>query len=80
VQLKENKINIDFLESNKLKDQLNENPLTVKIESKRKLTFNSEEIKIADSKIIQEQDNYLYTLVIDNVKGLEKAVVKFEAS
>jgi len=80
VQLEENKINIDFLETNKLKDQLNENPLTVKIESKRKLTFNSEDIKIAESKIIQEKDNYLYTLVIDNVKGLEKAVVKFEAS
>lgn len=74
------KIEIDFLETNKLNDQLVDNQLTVKIESERKLTFSSNDLKIADSKMAQEKDNYLYTLVIDRIKDLEKAVVKFEAS
>jgi hypothetical protein len=80
VQIREGKIDIDFRETNKLNDQLSNNQLTVKIESERKLTFNSDDLKIADSKIAQEKDNYLYTLVIDGIMDLEKAVVKFEAS
>lgn len=80
VQIHEDKIDIDFLETNKLKDQLSNNQLCVKIESERKLTFNSDELKISDLKLSQEKDNYLYTLVIDRIKDLEKAVLKFEAS
>jgi hypothetical protein len=76
----ENEINIDFLETNKLSAQLSNNQLTIKIESQRKLTFNSNDIKIVDSKIAEEKDNYIYTLVIDRIKDLKKAVVKFEAS
>ncbi|WP_339923157.1 hypothetical protein [uncultured Cyclobacterium sp.] len=80
LSLHEEKIKIDFLETNKLRDHLNENPLTIKIESKRKLTFTSDDVKLADSKILQKKDNYLYTLEIESVKGLKKAVVKFEAA
>ncbi|WP_146947655.1 hypothetical protein [Cyclobacterium qasimii] len=80
VALHENKINIDFLETNKLQDQLNENPLTIKIESKRKLTFTSDDVTLTDSEILKEKDNYLYTLEIESVNGLEKAVVNFVAS
>ena len=80
VQIREDKIDIDFLETNKLNDQLSTNELTVKIESQRKLTFNSDDLNISELKIAQEKNNYLYTLVIDSVKDLEKAVVKFEAT
>lgn len=80
VQIHGDKIEIDFLETNKLNDQLSTNQLTVKIESERKLTFNSDDLKISDPKKTQEKDTYLYTLVIDRIKDLEKAIVKFEAS
>ena len=68
------------METNKLKDQLSNNQLTVKIESERKLTFSSDDLKISDSKTSQEKDKYLYTLEIDRIKDLEKSMVKFEAS
>ena len=80
VQNRGDQIDIDFLETNKMKDQLSNNKLTVKIESERKLTFNSDDLKISDSTTSQEKDNYLYTLEIDRIKDLEKAVVKIETS
>ena len=80
VKISESEIDIDFLETNKLNDQLSNNQLIVKIESERKLTFNSDDVKISDSETNQENDNYLYTLVIEKVTDLEKAAVKFEAS
>jgi hypothetical protein len=80
VLIRENEIDIDFMETNKLNDQLSNNQLTVKIESERKLTFTSDDLKISDSKTSQEKDRYLYTLEIDRIKDLEKATVKFEAS
>ena len=80
VKVREDEFHIDFLETNKLNDQLSNNQLTVKIESGRKLTFNSDDLKISDSKTSQGKANYLYTLTIDRIKNLEKAVVKFEAS
>lgn len=80
VQLRENEIDIDFLETNKLNDQLQNHQLIIKVESERKLTFSSDDLKLSESKIAQENDTYLYTLVIDSHKDLEKAVVKFEAS
>lgn len=80
VKVREDEFHIDFLETNKLNDQLSNNQLTVKIESGRKLTFNSDDLKISESKTSQGKANYLYTLTIDRIKDLEKAVVKFEAS
>jgi len=80
VKIREDEFHIDFLETNKLNDQLGNNQLTVKIESERKLTFNSDDVKISDSKTSQGKDDYLYTLTIDRIKDIEKAVVKFEAS
>tara|TARA_R110000851_G_scaffold332372_1_gene508252 strand:+ start:1938 stop:3212 length:1275 start_codon:yes stop_codon:yes gene_type:complete len=80
VKIGEDELHIDFLETNKLKDQLSNNQLMVKIESERKLTFNSDDLKILDSKTSQGKDNYLYTLTIDRIKDIEKALVKFEAS
>lgn len=80
VQIREGKIDIDFREANKLNDQLSNNQLTIKIESERKLTFNTDDLKISETRIAQEKGNYLYTLVIDGIMDLEKAVVKFEAS
>lgn len=80
VQIREDKIDIDFLEANKLNDQLSNTQVTIKIESEKNLTFNSDDLKISDSKIAQENDTYLYTLEIDRIKDREKAVVKFEAS
>ena len=80
VKISEDELHIDFLETNKLKDQLSNNQLMVKIESERKLTFNSDDLKISDSKTSQGKDNYLYTLTIDRIKDIEKALVKFEAS
>jgi hypothetical protein len=80
VLVREDEFDIDFMETNKLKDQLSNNQLTVKIESERKLTFTSDDVKIADTKIAQEKDRFLYTLEIHRTKELEKAKVKYEAS
>lgn len=80
VQILEKKIILDFLETNKLKDQLANNQLTVKIESDKKLTFNSDVVSLSVSKQIYGKGGYLYTLVIDGVKSLEKGVVNFEMS
>lgn len=80
VQIREDKIDIDFLETNKLNEQLGDNQLTIKIESERKLTFHSDDLKIADSKMARANDKYLYTLVVDRRKNLEKAVVEFKVS
>ncbi len=80
VLVREDEIDIDFMETNKLKDQLSDDQLTVKIESERKLIFTSDDVKIADAKIAQEKDRYLYTLEIHRIKDLEKAKVKYEAS
>jgi len=80
LQIRDGEIDIDFTETNKLNDQLSINQLTVKIESERKLTFTSDDLKISDSKTPQEKDRYLYTLEIDRIKDFEKAKVKFEAS
>jgi hypothetical protein len=80
VQIREDKIDIDFLETNKLNAQLSNSQLTLKIESERKLTFNSDDVRISESKTGQEKNNYLYTLVIERTKDVEKAVLKFEGS
>lgn len=79
-QIREDKIDIDYLETNKLNGQLSNSQLTLKIESERKLTFNSNDVKLFESKMVQENDKFLHTLVVDNIKNLEKAVVKFEVS
>lgn len=79
-QIREDKINIDFAETNKLNDQLTTNQLIIKIKSEKKLKFSSDDLKITDSKIAQGKDRYLYTLEIDKIKNIEKAVVKFEVS
>jgi len=80
VQNRGDQIDIDFLETNKLKDQLSNSKLTVKIESGRKLTFSSDDLKISDSITSHEKDIYLYNLEIDTIEDLEKAVVKIEES
>ena len=80
VRIREDKIDIDFLETNKLNGQLSNSQLTLKIESERKLTFNSDDVKISESKTAQENDNYVHTLVIERTKDVEKAVLKFEGS
>lgn len=79
LQIREDEIEIDFLETNKLNDQLTSKQLSVKIESERKLIFSSDNLNISELKIRQEKDNYLYTLVLDNSTAVEKAIVKFEA-
>ncbi|HZJ19482.1 MAG TPA: hypothetical protein VFD35_03890, partial [Pricia sp.] len=80
VQIVEDKIDIDFQETNTLNDQLSNTQLTVKIECDRKLTFNSDDLKIADLKKSSEKDNYLYTLLIERINPLDKAVVQFKAT
>lgn len=80
VQIRKDNFEIDFLEINKLNDQLTNNQLTFKIESERKLTFTSDDLKISDFTTSQEKNNYLYTLVMDRINNIEKAVVKFETS
>lgn len=80
VLVREDEIDIDFIETNKLKDQLSNDQLTIKIESARKQTFSSDDVKIADTKIAQEKDRYLYTLEIHRIKELEKAKVKYKSS
>ncbi len=79
VQVLDDKIDIDFLETNKLK-QLSNSQLTLKIESERKLTFNSDDVELLESKMVQGKAHYLYTLVINNKKGFDRAVVKFKVS
>ncbi|WP_373519090.1 hypothetical protein, partial [Pricia sp.] len=80
VQIREDKLEIDFLETNKLNDQLSSKQLTLKIESGRALTFSSEDVTISKLNIVQGKDKYLYTLVINNTKDLHKTLVKFETS
>ena len=80
VQISEGSIDIDFGETNKLKDQLLTNQLTLKIETERTLTFKSDTLRISVSKIAQENDSNLYTLVIDGIKNIEKTKIKIEAA
>lgn len=80
VQLREDTMEIDFLASNTLNDQLSNKQLTLKIESERALIFTSGDVTIAELKTVQGKDGYLYTLVIDNTKDLDSASVKFEVS
>ena len=76
VQLQDAKIDINFMETNKLKDQLNSNQLTLKMESERKLKFSSKDLRLSDYKMSETNGNYLYTLVFDRINNLEKAVVE----
>ena len=80
VQIVEDKIDIDFLKTNTLNDQLSNTQLTVKIKSESKLTFNSDDLKIADLKKSSEKNNYLYTLLIERINPLDKALVQFKAT
>lgn len=80
VEILEDKIALDFKKTNALNDQLSTNQLTVKIEFERKLTFSSDDINISELKISQAKDTYLHTLILDNSKAIEKALVKFETS
>jgi len=80
VHILEDKIEIDFLETNKLNDQLNNKQLTIKIESGRAMTFSSEDVTLSKLKTVQGKDKYLYTLVINNTKNFDKALIKFEVS
>ncbi|WP_158861122.1 hypothetical protein [Lunatibacter salilacus] len=79
VQIHDNKFDIDFLETAKLNGQLCNTQLSVKIESERMLTFNSDDLKISNSETFHGKDTYVYTLVVDRINDIEKAVVKFEA-
>lgn len=80
VKISQDKIDINFLETNNINDQISNNQLTIKIESEIKLTFSSDDLKISESKIAKKKDAYLYTLVIDRINESEKAALKFEAS
>ena len=80
VQVRDDKIDLDFLETNKLNNQLSNGQLTLKIESERKLTFTSDDVELLESKMVQGKAHYLYTLVINNKKGFDRAVVKFKVS
>ena len=75
VQVYEHRIEIDFRETNKLSELVSDNQFAVKIESEKKLKFNSDDLRITDLRISQKKDIYLHTLVIDRTKNLEKAVV-----
>jgi len=77
-QIIENRIVFDLTKTNNLKNQLAEDELTVKVESKRKLLFSSNDVALSVSKIEDEKNDYLYTLVIEGIKNLEKAVVKYD--
>lgn len=78
-QISENKIVLDFLETKKLKDQLVDDWLTVKIESKRKLSFSSNEVELSVSKIKEDKSAFLHTLEIKGIKNLDKAVVSCDS-
>jgi hypothetical protein len=80
VQIREDKIDINFRETNKLNDQLSNNQLTIKLQSERKLTFISDDLKISESITSHDKDTYCYTLVIERKKDLENAMVKWKAS
>ena len=80
IQVVDDKIELDFLETNKLNDQLEDNELTVKIESKRRLNFSSDDVEVTESKMNQRKDNYSYTLLIYKRNNIEKALVRIKAS
>ena len=80
VQVRDDKIDLDFLETKKLNKQLSNGQLTLKIESERKLTFTSDDVELHESKMVQGKAHYLYTLAIDNKKGSDGAEVKFKVS
>ncbi|WP_149304967.1 hypothetical protein [Pareuzebyella sediminis] len=80
VQIQENKFEIDFRETHTLKDQLSDTRLTLKIASDSALTFHSEDVTLSNVKTHQGRNDYLYTLEVDNSKGLDSAWVKFESS
>ena len=79
-QIREGEIDIDFMETNKLNNQLSTNQLTIKIESQGKLTFSSDDLKIAGSKVTHGKTMYLYTLEMERIKNRDRAVVKFKVS
>jgi len=78
VQIHGPNIEIDFRETDKLPEQFSNNQITIKVASGKRLTFSSDQIKISDSKMYQEKDISLYTLVLNRLADRDKAIIKIE--
>lgn len=80
LQVRESDIKIDFMETDKLKDQLSNHQLTLKISSAEKLKFNSKTIKITSSKVTRENGTWLHTIDFDRLPDSRNVSVGFKAS
>ncbi len=78
IQVRDADINIDFRETDKLKEQLRNNKLTIKISSDQKLKFNSDTIRISSSNVIRENDSWLHTVELERLKDSGNSVLAFE--
>jgi hypothetical protein len=78
-QIRESDIKIDFMETDKVKDHLSNNQLTIKISCGEKLKFNSKTIKITSSKASRENNTWLHTLSLDRLPGSRNISVGFKA-
>jgi hypothetical protein len=79
LQVGESDIKMDFTGTDKLKDQLSNNQLTMKISFAEKLTFQSKTIKITSSKATRENDTWLHTVALERLLDARNVSVLFEA-
>jgi hypothetical protein len=80
LQIRESDIKIDFMGTDKLKDQLSNNQLSIKISSVEKLRFNSKTIKITSSKVTRANNTWLHTIALNRLPETQNVLVGFEAS
>lgn len=79
LQIRESDIKVDLTGTDKLKDHLSNNQLTIKIACDEKLKFNSKTIKITSSKVTRANDTWLHTIVLDRLPDSRNILVGFEA-
>ncbi|GAF67947.1 unnamed protein product, partial [marine sediment metagenome] len=80
LQINETYIDIHFKEVDKLPNDPDRNEIIIKVVSKQNLIFDADLIKISNSKMLQQEDIKLYTLVLDRIPGNVKARIKYKIS
>lgn len=80
VNLSEQHINIDFKKTDKYAEKSISNEIIIKVSTPKKVKFKSNSIGISQSKMVQNKNNRIYTLVLDRQADLDKAIIKYEIS
>lgn len=78
LEVRESDIKIDFTETDKLKDQLRNNQVTLKIACDDKLKFDSKTITVGSMEVARENNTWLHTVVLDRIPDSRNVVVGFK--